>query len=201
YKNLNSVNCNRMGYEYVIDPTPAGDVSYCIMPDGTKCLAMDFNTGACGMDHNYCAKMGYETVTGEGELRCRLENGSVEWMTNLVKADVTLEGGVFVEEEFTPRCGDGQCFPGLETHENCPHDCYDIPVIASSTSSTVSSTSSSMTSTSSSMTSTTGEEGRTPTTMMESKPAEPEKKTSPLFIIAGVLALVVVVYIFLRNKE
>jgi putative hemolysin len=186
--NPNMVNCERMGYEYTIEKTAAGETGYCIMPDGTKCLAADFASGTCGAEYSYCAKKGYEMKTGEGEAVCVRPDGTEEYVTVLVKEDEDL--GPFVEEELISPCGDGICFEN-EDAESCPEDCLLLVALTSTSSSSTSMSSSS------SITSTTGVLRPTTTTL---RPVPPARRPWWL-VFVGVLLILVVIYLLTRTKS
>jgi len=50
--------CSELGYNYEI----RGSKGYCVFPFG-ECSGWDFYEGECGVEHNYCSKNGYGTIT------------------------------------------------------------------------------------------------------------------------------------------
>lgn len=124
-RNPAAVYCEAMGYEYVIEETPDGQIGLCKFPDGSTCVGFDFLKGKCGEDYSYCKKKGYEVRVAIGPEKCGpfaapkeecvvcvLENGTEIEVTKLMGLD--FREGV---------CGDGFCVFG-ENYNNCKEDCH-----------------------------------------------------------------------------
>lgn len=117
-----AVYCNALGYEYVIEQTPEGEIGFCKFKDGSKCSDWDFLSGECGQKYSYCLREGYKikTITdsekcfhllSEECAVCVLKNGTEIEVTKLM--NLNFDEGV---------CGDGACVLG-ENFLSCPEDC------------------------------------------------------------------------------
>lgn len=125
-RNPMAVYCERLGYSYVTQQTHSGSAGFCVMPDGSRCLASEFVQGVCGEKFSYCSRNGLEMKTGTGEAKCVLKDGSEVWVTQLVKDDASL--GSYVEEKLPGQCGNGQCEPN-EDPQACPSDCTQTTTV------------------------------------------------------------------------
>lgn len=125
-KNPAAVYCDAMGYEYIVEEIPEGQVGLCKLPDGSTCLGFDFLKGKCGEGYSYCRQKGYELKVVIGPEKCGplaapeeecavcvLENGEEVEVTKLMNLSFK-DLGV---------CGDGFCFLGEENYDNCRNDC------------------------------------------------------------------------------
>jgi putative hemolysin len=121
-RNPAAVYCEALGYEYVIEETPEGEVGVCKLPDDSTCTDWDFLIGKCGKEYSYCKKEGYElkiindtekcgSIFTEECMVCVLEDGSEVEVTKLMGLD--FREGI---------CGDGVCVLG-ESYKDCPQDC------------------------------------------------------------------------------
>ncbi|MEM2919043.1 MAG: DUF333 domain-containing protein [Candidatus Altiarchaeota archaeon] len=117
-----AVYCNSLGYEYVIEQTPEGEIGFCKFKDGSKCSDWEFLSGKCGQKYSYCSKEGYKIKTttdfekcahlfSEECAVCVLKNGTEIEVTKLM--NLNFDEGV---------CGDNICVLG-ENFLSCPQDC------------------------------------------------------------------------------
>jgi len=115
-----AVYCLALGYQYQITQTAAGQVGYCLLPDGKTVDSWEFLSGNRATEYSYCARHGYRQKTLSASpdctwsrdcLVCILPDGHQVEVTSLMNLSVA---------ETT--CGDGRC----ATAENayiCPQDC------------------------------------------------------------------------------
>ena len=119
-KNPSAVYCEEMGYEYIIENTPEGQIGTCKFLDETTADGWDFYQGKDAEEYSYCVKQGYEQIISNdpeicgypGECTvCLFKNGTEVELSELMNLD-------FSEEI----CGDGLCVLG-EDYSTCPEDC------------------------------------------------------------------------------
>jgi putative hemolysin len=134
--------CERLGYKYVMEETPAGTAGYCQMPDGEMCLPSEFMRGTCGRRYNYCSiKNLHQLTTNQPGLCrqqdicvvCQLPNGTyvdaiqaalndrmfgspddLQDLVLTVATTTTTQASKIV-------CGNLVCEPGEDN--SCPTDC------------------------------------------------------------------------------
>lgn len=116
-QNPAAVYCQALGYDYIVEPTEAGERGLCQLPNDQTVDAWDFLRGKVALEWSYCAREGYEARHVEDSEICRdctvciLPDGTETEVTELM--GLTFEGTA---------CGDGNCgFP--ENFERCPQDC------------------------------------------------------------------------------
>jgi len=119
-RNPSAVYCLAMGYQYQTRYTSAGEVGYCLLPDGKAVDAWEFLSGIQGAEYSYCARQGYPQKTLSASpactwsrdcLICVLPDGREVEVTTLMNLSVA---------ETT--CGDGRCATA-ENAFTCPQDC------------------------------------------------------------------------------
>ncbi|MEM5820347.1 MAG: DUF333 domain-containing protein [Candidatus Aenigmatarchaeota archaeon] len=119
-RNPAAVYCTAMGYEYINEKTPEGDIGYCILPNKEKIEAWEFLTGKKGIEFSYCKKIGLEVEIVESLTDCYITDVCIMCVfPNGTKIDMIKLMNLSFEETI---CGDGNCgFP--ENYFNCPEDC------------------------------------------------------------------------------
>ena len=61
--NPSAVYCESLGYNYISNSIPDGEVGICEVSENVKLNAWDFFEGKIGQQYSYCAKNGYSTKT------------------------------------------------------------------------------------------------------------------------------------------
>lgn len=109
--NSAAVYCNALGYEYITEHSPRGDLAMCRLPNGQTVDAWKFLSGEVAQEYSYCVKNGYGIEIIDSVAFCVLPDGT--------KIEVTELMGLNFEETI---CGDGSC--GIpESYNTCPQDC------------------------------------------------------------------------------
>lgn len=146
YINPASAYCSRLGYKYETVQNDRGAMSYCVMPDGTKCNQGEFIKGTCGKDFNYCARKGLESkitdrngacpTTGNSVcVLCIDKEGNAFEAVSAALADTEFGDPASLTDLDTPErllptttlppreavCGDNVCEEGEAV--SCPSDC------------------------------------------------------------------------------
>jgi putative hemolysin len=121
-RNPAAAYCTDLGYEYVVESAPEGELGLCKVDSTHTVDAWQFLQGNQGIRYNYCTKEGYATRVVTDPVLCArfmTESCAVCVMDDGKEQEVTdLMGLSFAETA----CGDGSCgFP--EDESSCPKDC------------------------------------------------------------------------------
>ena len=115
-----AVYCDKLGYEYRLVDSPAGERGVCVLPGGGQCDEWGFLEGKCGRNYSYCARLGYDSKTktdGMNALskayavctRGQEEIGAATELMGLsdesVRGSVPVEPSLDSSEEETPMVG------------------------------------------------------------------------------------------------
>ncbi|MCW1296500.1 MAG: DUF333 domain-containing protein [Candidatus Parvarchaeota archaeon] len=121
-KNPAEVYCSALGYEYVVESTPEGELGICKLQNGQEVDAWQFLRGEVAQESSYCSKQGYQIKTISDWDKCvRLlsQECAVCVLDDGEEVEVTRLMGLHFEETI---CGDGTC--GVpENFSSCPKDC------------------------------------------------------------------------------
>jgi putative hemolysin len=115
-----AVYCEKLGYEYRLLNSAAGQRGVCVLPNGSQCDEWGFLEGRCGQSYSYCARLGYGSKTktdGMNALsraysvctRGQEEIGAATELMGLsdesVRGSLPVEPGLSSSEEEAPTVG------------------------------------------------------------------------------------------------
>ena len=133
--NPSAAYCEDLGYEFIIQETPEGDLGICKFSENYQAPAWGFLRGEESQEYSYCSQAGYEMKIidnpekcgftykpGHGCLACVLANGEEIEVSNLMKRDRSGKSsfGNIIQEQICQI--DGECMGG-ENSDNCLQDC------------------------------------------------------------------------------
>lgn len=131
--NPSAAYCENLGYEFIIEKTPEGELGICKFSKNKQVPAWEFLRGEDGQEYSYCNQAGYEMKViddpekcgftykpGHGCLACVLKDGTEVEAGNLMKME--KESALSSDSNNKICKKDGRCLGGENT-ENCPEDC------------------------------------------------------------------------------
>lgn len=99
-----AVYCEELGYEYIVESTPQGEMGLCKLPNGETVSDWDFLKGKVAEEYSYCHQEGYEIKTVRDSGTCS-KFGTVECAVCVLEDGTEVEVTELMGLEFScPEC-------------------------------------------------------------------------------------------------